>query len=94
LEGYEMSCSICGDKDWYCKGCIISTYSGINRAESEISRLKAENEKLKGALELVCHSVAGTVGTKTNSELPEWFRLRLQEANEVLNALSEGEEKK
>lgn len=42
----------------------------------------------RGALESLVYSIAGQVGTKTNAELPEWYRARLQDAEKVLIALS------
>lgn len=80
-----MSCSICGDKDWYCKGCIISTYSGINRSESEISRLKAENERLRKALEKIAED--GCVAVTFRGELRDVFCVKTAK-----EALSEGEQ--
>jgi hypothetical protein len=54
-----------------------------NRAmESELLLLRS----LAKAVEDVAYSIAGTVGTKTNAELPEWFRLRLVDLNNSLNA--------
>jgi len=47
--------------------------------------LEKKVEKLREALESLCYSVAGTEGTKTNSELPEWYRNRLKDAKAALS---------
>ena len=45
---------------------------------------KSRAEALAKALELLCGNVAGTEGTKTNSELPAFYRARLKDAQAVL----------
>ena len=44
---------------------------------------------LREALESLVYSIAGTHGTKTNLELPEWFRCRMDYAKEALEKLNE-----
>jgi len=53
-------------------------------AMKELSRVIQERDRYKEALESLCYSIAGTEGTKTNAELPEWFRLRLKDARSAL----------
>lgn len=46
--------------------------------------------KVVEAAEVVAFNVAGTEGTKTNSELPEWFRLRMKDLVSALHEFHGG----
>ena len=56
----------------------------MDAAQFQINTLRSLVGELVGLLQGLCYSVAGTEGTKTNSELPEWYKARLKEANEFL----------
>lgn len=59
--------------------------AAFNLLAEEIEKLLA----VKEAAESVAFSIAGTVGTKTNSDLPQWLRLRLQDLDTALAQASE-----
>lgn len=64
-----------------CIGCFY---------DEKIAEEQARGRRYREALELLCYSVAGTDGTKTNSEFPEWYRARLKVANIALQSDGEG----
>lgn len=88
----EVACAGKGahSTEFWCEyGYPEKIQAAANRAATllaKVERLERENERMREALELLCYSVAGTEGTKTNSELPEWLRLRFKDA---ISALSE-----
>ena len=61
----------------------------VVKLEVKIQSLERQLSVAKEALELLVYSLAGTEGTKTNAELPTWYRARLKEAYLVLQKLGE-----
>lgn len=63
------------------------------KAQDDRDHWKALALKAREALELLCYSIMGTEGTKTNFEAPEWYRNRIKEANQLLSAFPAEENK-
>lgn len=99
-DNYDSTALI--DKIYYLEAQLTTLKAELETAKEQRNKhlvedvehrqkLEAENARYREALELLCYSNAGTIGTKTNAELPEWPRARFKEANLALNAPATGE---
>lgn len=70
----------------YAKKCVaVRDHISIELTVALIARLEAA-EKVCDEGESVAYSNAITVGTKTNSEMPKWFLLRVEDLTKALEA--------
>ena len=57
--------------------------------KEELKQTKALLNEMAVEATCVCYNVATTEGTKTNSEMPKWFLLRVEDLAKVLKKWEE-----